>query len=82
MLLAITMGVGYFIGRHWGETQGEPNGMWYGLIGGFVLWALVLRPRSRRRRRRGGPSSHHSDYGDNDDSRFDSDGGDNGGGDD
>ena len=77
VLLAITMGLGYFAGQRWGETQGDPNGMWYGLIGGLAVWALVLRPRRRRNRRGGGQSDYNSDHG-----GFDSGGGDDGGGDD
>ena len=76
------MGAGYFAGQRWGETQGDPNGMWYGLIGGFAVWALFLRPGRRRKRRGRGGASHagHDDHGGG--GWSDDDGGDDGGGDD
>ena len=74
------MGAGYFAGQRWGETQGDPNGMWYGLIGGFAVWALFLRSR-RRRLGRGGTGHNHHD--DSDGGGWsDEDGGNDGGGDD
>ncbi len=82
-LLAITLGLGYFVGQRWGEAQGDPNGMLYGLIGGFAIWALFLRPRRRRRKRRGGGyTDDQSDSSDNSGWSGDDDGDDDGGGDD
>ncbi len=74
------MGAGYFAGQRWGETQGDPNGMRYGLIGGFAVWALFLWSR-RRRLGRGGTGYNHHDDSDGG-SWSDDDGGDDGGGDD
>jgi len=79
--LAAMIGLGYFLGRQWGETQSEPNGMWIGMIIGFVVWSVLFKPKRRRRRRHRhfGGSGAHSDYADTGDWLG---GGDDGGGDD
>jgi hypothetical protein len=75
VLLAIALGAGYYIGQRWGIAQGDPNGMWYGLIGGFVVWAVILRPKRRRRRR-----FDHTTYDDGDGDGWFGDSGDGEGG--
>ena len=77
--LVVVGGLAYFIGRQWGASQGEPNGAWYGLLGGFIIWSLFLRPRGGRRRRRlFGRGNSYTDFG-GDSGLL---GGDDGGGDD
>ncbi len=74
--LILAGGLGYFIGQRWGLAQGDPRGPWFGLLGGFAVWAIFLRPRSRRLMRRlSGRSDPHDDYLD-DGGWFDGDGGD------
>ena len=50
LLFVGALGLGYSMGRRWGGTVGSPHGMWYGMIAGFAIWVLFLRPRQKLRR--------------------------------